>query len=95
MHYNGDNSYLLVDKKQTYKFKANNKNVNFSSEFCLRSISKNVDAQEASVKENIYDFSVNYDAIDKSDILNIENAADSASANGLANVTSTVPLNFH
>ena len=39
LHYNIDNSYLFVIGKKIYKFKASNKNVNFPSQFCLRSIS--------------------------------------------------------
>ena len=56
------------------KFKANNKNVNFPSQFCLGSISNkfdHVDAEEVSLKGNVYDLSVDYNTIDKSDILNI------------------------
>ena len=44
--------------------------------FCLGSISKEfeyVDAEEVSLKGNVYHFSVDYDAIDTSDILNIHN----------------------
>ena len=33
LHYNGDNSFLLVNRKDVYKFKANNKNANFPTEF--------------------------------------------------------------
>ena len=29
LHYIGDNSYLFVNRKQIFKFKANNRNVNF------------------------------------------------------------------
>ena len=36
LHYNGDNSYLFV--KKIYKFKTNDKNVNFPSQFCLGNI---------------------------------------------------------
>ena len=39
LHYNGDNSYSFVNGKETYKFKANNKNVKFPIQFCLGSIS--------------------------------------------------------
>ena len=39
LHYNGDNRYLFVTGKETYKFKADYKNVEFSNEFCLGSIS--------------------------------------------------------
>ena len=73
LHYNSVNSYLIVNGKETYKFKASNKN-NFTSQFCLRSISNKfdrVDTEEVSFKGNVYDFSVDYDAINKSNILNI------------------------
>ena len=41
LHYNGNNSYLFVNRKEIYKFKADNKNVNFPTQFCLGSISEN------------------------------------------------------
>ena len=44
LHYNGDNRYLFVNrKKYIYKIKANIKNVNFPSQFCLGSISNKLD----------------------------------------------------
>ena len=61
LDYNGNKNYLFVNVKIN-KFKANSKNVNFPCEFCLGSIS---------LKGNVYDFSVDYDAIDKSNIINI------------------------
>ena len=57
-----------------YNFKADNGNFNFPSRFCLGSTSNDFDRddlKEVSFKGNVYDFSVDYDAIDKSDILNI------------------------
>ena len=33
LRYNGDNSYLFVNGQEMFKFKANNKNVNFSTQF--------------------------------------------------------------
>ena len=68
-HYNSDNNNLFVNGKEIYKFKASNKNVNFPSQFCLRSTSNKfdyVDLEEVSLK-----FSVDYNAIDKYNILNI------------------------
>ena len=38
LHYNADNIYLFVNGKETFKFKADNKNVNFPTQFCLGSI---------------------------------------------------------
>ena len=43
-------------------------NVDFPTQFCLGNATE---SREVSVNENIYDFSVNYHSIDKSDILNI------------------------
>ena len=39
LHYNSDNSYLFVNRKEIYEFKASYKNVNFPSQFFLGSIS--------------------------------------------------------
>ena len=38
-HNNADNTYLFANGKEIFKFKADNKNVNFPTQFCLRSIS--------------------------------------------------------
>ena len=38
LHCNADNSYFLVNEKEIFKFKANNKSVNFSTQFYLGSI---------------------------------------------------------
>ena len=73
LYYNSDNSYLFINGKEIYKFKASNKNVNFPYQFCLASMSNkfdNVNSKEVSLKGNVYDFSVDYDCIDKSNILN-------------------------
>ena len=74
LHYNGDNSYSFVNRKEIYKFKTNNKNVNFPTQFCLGSISNKfsaINSTGVSLKGNVYGFSVDYNSIDKSDILNI------------------------
>ena len=74
LHYDVDNSYLFVNGKEIFMFKVNNKNVNFPTQFCLGSISNwfdDTDSREVSLKGNVYDFSVDYNAIDKSDISNI------------------------
>ena len=63
---------LLTEK--IYKFKANNKNVNFPNQFCIGRISHKfdyVEAEEVSLKGNMYDFADDYGAIDKSDILDM------------------------
>ena len=73
MYHNSNNSYLFVNGKEINKFKASNKN-NFSSQFWLGSISNKFDSNdlnEISFKGNVYGFSVDYSAIDKSNILNI------------------------
>ena len=33
--YNSDNSYWFVNGKEIYKFKFDNENVNFATQFCL------------------------------------------------------------
>ena len=74
LHYNYDNSYLFVNRKEIYKFKADNKNVNFPTRFCLGSTSNGLGAfiySEVSLKGNGYDFSFDYNDIDKPDILHI------------------------
>ena len=74
LHYNADNSHVFVNGKEIFKFKADNKNVNFPTQFCLRSISNgfnNTESREVSLNGNVYDFSVDYNSIDKPDILNI------------------------
>ena len=74
LHYNADNSYLSVKGKEIFKFKTDNKTFNFSTQYCLGSISNGFSAHESreiSLNGNVYDFSVDYDSIDKSDILNI------------------------
>ena len=40
LRYNGDDSYLFVNRKEIYKFKAYNKNTNFPTQFCLENISE-------------------------------------------------------
>ena len=72
--YNDDNNYLFVNGKEIIKFKADNKNFNFLTRFCLGSISDVFNApesREVSLNGNVYDFSFDYNSIDKSDILNI------------------------
>ena len=46
LHYNGDNRSLCVNYKKIYKFKANDKIVNFPSQVCLGSICNKFDAEE-------------------------------------------------
>ena len=56
-----DSSYLLIHRM------ANNKNVYFPNQFFLESISKKSESEEVFFKEYVYDFSVDYNAIDKYD----------------------------
>ena len=77
LHYNADNSYLFVNEKKESqwkrKFKANSKNVNFCTEFCLGSISNEFSASESrelSLNGNVYSLLVDCNCIVKSDILN-------------------------
>ena len=75
LRYNADNSYLFVNGKEIFKFKADNKKVNFLTQFCLGSISNGFSAtesREVSLNGNVYDFSVDYNSVDKSDIINIQ-----------------------
>ena len=68
LHYNTENSYLFVNGKEIFKFKADNENVNFSTQLCLGSIFIGFSAtepREVSLKRNVYDFSVDYNSIDK------------------------------
>ena len=74
LHYNANNSYLLVNRKEIFKFKADNKNINFPTQFYLGTTSNGFSAtesREVSLNKNVYDFSVDHNSIYKSDILNI------------------------
>ena len=58
LHYNADNSYLFVNGKEIFKFKADDKNVNFPTRFYLGSISdgfSNIESK-VSLNGNVYDF---------------------------------------
>ena len=73
LHCNVDNSYLFVNGKEIFKFKAYNKNINFPTQFCLGSISNGfsaTDSTEISLNGNVYYFSFYSvtDSTDKSDI---------------------------
>ena len=65
---------MHVNGKELFKFKANNKKINFPNQFCLGSISNGFSANESrevSLSGNVNDFSVDYNSIDKYDILKI------------------------
>ena len=64
---------LLMEKK-SLNYKSHNKNINFPTKFCLQSISNgftNAESREVSLNENVYDFSVICNSIDKSHMLSI------------------------
>ena len=74
LHYNGANSYLFVNGTEFYKFKAKDSEIE-ATPLCLGNISKNWSLENMKKKTvfngYVYDFSVNYDAIDVDDILDI------------------------
>ena len=75
MHYNGANSYLLVNGTEIIKFKAKVSEI-VVTPLCLRNISKDWsvdDEKRTGLKVYVYDFSVDYDAIAADDILDIDN----------------------
>ena len=68
MHYNGSNSFLFVNPTKIYQFKAKKKDT-----FCLGNISGNFPAnnmEKTRLNECVYDFSVDYRALDTSNIIN-------------------------
>ena len=74
LHYNADNSYFFVNGKEIFKFKADNKNVDFATQFFLGIISNGfsvVESRQVYLNGNVFDFSVDYNSIDKFEILNI------------------------
>ena len=73
LHYNGGNSYLFDNDKEIYKFKAKGSEI-VSNPLCLGNISKDwsTDNMRKTVFNGyIYDFSVDYNAIDVDDFKNI------------------------
>ena len=74
LRYNVDNSDLLVNGKGIFRFKTDNKNLNFPTQFCLGSTFNGFSAtesREVPLNRNVYDFSVGYSSIDKSKIFKI------------------------
>ena len=72
--YNADKSYLFVDGKGIFKFKADNKSVNLQTRSCLGNTSdgfSNIECKKVSLNRKVYGFSVDSNYIDKFDILNI------------------------
>ena len=74
LHYNGANSYFFVNGTEIYKFKANDSET-VASPLCLGNISKewSVDNMKKKTGFNgyVYDFSVDYDATDVDNIVDI------------------------
>ena len=61
-------------EKKSLNLNLINKNLNFPTQFCLRSKSNGfgaTESREVSLKGDVYDFPVEYNAIDQSDKLNI------------------------
>ena len=75
LHYNGANSYLLVNGKEIFKFKAKDSKI-VATPLCLGNISKDwsIDnVKKTGLNGYVYDFNDNYDAIAVDDILDIHN----------------------
>ena len=73
LHYNGANSYLFVNGTEIYKFKAKDSEI-VATPLCLGNISKDwsVDNMKKTGFDGyVYDFSVDYDATDVDDIVDI------------------------
>ena len=65
---------MFLNEKEICKFKTDNKNVNFSTQFCLGRISNgfsNTESRGVSLNGDAYNFSVDYNSVDKSDTTNI------------------------
>ena len=66
---------MFVNGKAIFKFKADNRNVNFPTQFGLGSNSNGfstTESTEVSLNGNVYEFSVDYNSTDTSDILIIQ-----------------------
>ena len=69
LHYNHDNSYLLVNRKKIYKLKAEIKNARFPTQL---GAAESRQSWEESLEGNVYHDSVDYEAIDKPDIIHLQ-----------------------
>ena len=70
LHYNGANSYLFVNGTEIYKFKAKHSAI-VPNNLCLGNISKDISTsnmKKTGFNGHIYDFNVDYDAIDVDNI---------------------------
>ena len=73
LHYNGDNSYLFINGTEIIKFKANDSMI-VPNNLCLGNVSKDFLAsnmKKTGFNGYIYDFSVDYNAIDIDNIKDI------------------------
>ena len=73
LHYNGANSYLFVNGTEIYKFTAKDSEI-VASPLCLGNISKDWSAdnmKKTGLNGYVYHFSVDYDATDVDDVLDI------------------------
>ena len=73
LHYNGANSYLFINGKEIYEFKAKDSEI-VSTPWCLGNISKDwsIDnMKKTGFNGYVYGFSVDYNAIAVDDILDI------------------------
>ena len=73
LHYNGANSYLLVNGTEIIRFKAKDSKI-IASPLCLGNIFKDWwtdNMRKTSFTGYVYDFSVGYDAIGVDDIKDI------------------------
>ena len=64
----------IVNGKEILKFKADNKNVNFPTQFCLGSMSNGLSASESrevSLNGNVYEFSFDYNSIENLTFISI------------------------
>ena len=73
LHYNGANSYLFVNGTEIYKFKAKDSEI-VATPLWLGNISKDWSADNMKKMDLMVmsDFSVNYDATDVDDIVDIQ-----------------------
>ena len=73
LHYNGANSYLFVNGTEIHKFTAKDSEV-VPNNLCLGNVSKDLSAsnmKKTGFNGHFYDLSVDYDATDVDDILDI------------------------
>ena len=74
LHYNGDKSYLFVNDKEIYKFKAKDSEI-VPYPLCLGGLSKDLEVgymRASGLIGYFYDFSVDYGAIAVDNILDIQ-----------------------